>query len=488
MAPLKKNIMLVTPPYHSGVVESAGRWLNLGLLYMAGSLKRAGYDVELYDAMSLFHTHAEIAARIARQRPDFVALSAITACYPDACEVIRAAKEANPRCLTIIGNVHPTFLWREALQENAPYLDFVVRGEGEATLPELLDCLNAGGDLTKVKGIAFRQDGAPFATPKRDLITDLDNLQPAWELVRWSDYYYRPKKDSLLAVVSSSRGCNQQCSFCSQQLFWERSWRGRSPEDFVEELIMLNREYGVNVAMLADETPTLDRNRWERILDLLIARRPGIDLLMETRVPDIIRDEDILEKYRRAGIVHIYMGVEATDQQTLDMFKKDFQVAESKKAIDLVNAQDIVTETSFVLGMPGDTPQSIAATLELAKHYNPDMAFFLAIAPWPYAELYGALKDHIEVKDFRRYNLVEAVVKPLAMTRAELEKELLETTKKFYMAKMAGLAALSSGKQEFMRSVMDLLINHSYLGEHIKSAAAEMPASVKRMMKLSPIP
>jgi len=187
MAPLKKNIMLVTPPYHSGVVESAGRWLNLGLLYMAGSLKRAGYDVELYDAMSLFHTHAEIAARIARQRPDFVALSAITACYPDACEVIRAAKEANPRCLTIIGNVHPTFLWREALQENAPYLDFVVRGEGEATLPELLDCLNAGGDLTKVKGIAFRQDGAPFATPKRDLITDLDNLQPAWELVRWSD-------------------------------------------------------------------------------------------------------------------------------------------------------------------------------------------------------------------------------------------------------------------------------------------------------------
>lgn len=488
MALLKKNIMLITPPYHSGVVESAGRWLNLGLLYTAGSLKRAGYEVELYDAMSLFHTHADIAARITRQRPDFVALSAITACYPDACEVIRAAKEANPSCLTIIGNVHPTFLWDEALRENDPYLDFVVRGEGETTLVELLDCLNGGGNLKNVKGIAFRQDGTPAATAKRALITDIDSLQPAWELVRWSDYSYRPKKDSVLAVVSSSRGCNQQCSFCSQQLFWERSWRGRNPESFVEELIMLNREYGVDVAMLADETPTLDRDRWERILDLLIERKPGVELLMETRVPDIIRDEDILEKYKRAGVVHIYMGVEATDQQTLDMFKKDFKVAESKRAIDMVNAQDIVTETSFVLGMPGDTPESIAATLELAKHYNPDMAFFLAIAPWPYAELYGALKDYIETTDFRRYNLVEAVVKPLAMSRPELEKELLDTTKKFYVSKMAGFSDLSSGKQEFMRSVMDLLMNHSYLSEHIKSAAEQMPDPIKRMMKLSPIP
>jgi anaerobic magnesium-protoporphyrin IX monomethyl ester cyclase len=485
---MKKNVMLITPPYHSGVVESAGRWLNLGFLYMADSLRGAGYDVIVYDAMSLFHSHEEIAARIERERPDFVAVTAITACYPDACEVIKAAKTINPECITIMGNVHPTFLWKETLRENRGYLDFVVRGEGEATLPELLDCLNAGGDLQEVPGIAFCLDGNPFATENRALIKDLYGLKPAWDLVQWKDYYYRPKRDSVLAIVSSSRGCNQQCSFCSQQLFWERSWRGRSPESFVEELAMLNREYGVNVAMLSDETPTLMRDRWEKILDLLIERKTGVDLLMETRVADIIRDEEILDKYRRAGIVHIYMGVEATDQRTLDLFNKNLKVADSKKAIDLVNARDIVSETSFVLGMPHDTHESIAATLELAKYYNPDMAFFLAIAPWPYAEIYAELKSHVEEKDFRRYNLVEAVVKPLAMSRSELEKDLLETTKKFYMDKMLRFSALSSGKKEFMRSVMELLMRHSYLSEHIRSSAEGMPESVKRLLNLNPIP
>lgn len=485
---MKRKVMLITPPYHSGVVESAGRWLNLGFLYIAGSLREVGYDVDVYDAMSLFHTFQQIADRIETFKPDFVVVTAITASYPDACEVVKIAKEINPECVTIMGNVHPTFLWRETLRENQGYLDFVVRGEGEVTLVELLDCLNAGGDLTSVRGIAFYRDGAPFATGHRGLIQDLDSLKPAWDLVDWKDYYYRPKADSALAIVSSSRGCTQQCSFCSQQLFWERTWRGRSPESFVEELIMLNREYGVNVAMLADETPTLMRDRWEKILDLLSERKPGVDLLMETRVADIIRDEDILWKYRKAGIVHIYMGVEATDQRTLDMFHKNLKVEESKKAIALVNAQDIVSETSFVLGLPQDTREKIAQTLKLAQNYNPDMAFFLAIAPWPYAEIFGELKDHIEETDFRHYNLVEAVVKPLAMSRAELEHELLEVTKKFYMDKMANFPSLSPYKQEFMRSVMDLLMHHSYLAPHIKAGAEEMPEEVKRLLNMCPIP
>jgi anaerobic magnesium-protoporphyrin IX monomethyl ester cyclase len=485
---MKKKVMLITPPYHSGVVESAGRWLNLGFLYIAGALRDAGYDVVVYDAMSLFHTHEEIAGRIESEQPAVVALSAITACYPDACEVVRAAKEINPLCTTVMGNVHPTFMWQESLRENAGYLDYIIQGEGEVTLVELLGCIDSGGDLLKVKGLAFLKDGRLYATAKRPLITDLDRLKPAWELVNWQDYYYRPKQDSVLAIVSSSRGCTQQCSFCSQQLFWERSWRGRSPESFVEELVMLNSKYGVNVAMLADETPTLQRDRWEAILDLLIERNPGMELLMETRVADIIRDEDILDKYRAAGIIHIYMGVEATDQQTLDLFKKNLLVAESKKAIDLVNAQGIVSETSFVLGMPHDTKESIAATLELAKYYAPDMAFFLAIAPWPYAEIYDQLKDYIEETDFRRYNLVEAVVKPATLTRAELERELLEATKNFYMDKMTRISSLSAAKQDFMRSVMELLIKHSYLAEHIKSGAAGMPESIKRLFNLNPIP
>ncbi len=483
-----KKVLLITPPYHSGVVESAGRWLNVGFLSIAGSLRKSGYQVEVYDAMSLFHTHEQIKARIADAKPDVVASTAITASYPDACELLKTAKAVNPEIITILGNVHPTFTWHDTLEENEGVIDFVVRGEGETTLPELLDCLKAKGNPDKVKGIAFLKEGRPYATTPREFIADMDALAPAWDLVNWSDYFYRPKDDSVLAIVSSSRGCNQQCSFCSQQLFWSRTWRARSPEKVVEELVMLRQKYGVNVAMLADETPTLDRGRWKRILDLLIERRPGIDLLMETRVEDILRDEDILDKYREAGIVHIYLGVESTNQEMLDRFKKNVKVEESKKAIDLVNAQDIVSETSFVLGMPEDTRESIGRTLELAQYYNPDMAFFLAIAPWPYADIYSELKEHIEETDFRHYNLVEPVVKPISMSRKELERELLDTTKRFYMGKMENFSRMSAYKQDFMRSVMHLLINHSYLSEHIKASTEKLSESARRLMNLSPIP
>ena len=481
-----KKVMLITPPYHSGVVESAGTWLNLGFVYIAGSLRLAGYEVDYYDAMSLWHDWDDIRRRMEDFQPDVVAATAFTASIVDAVALLALAKDINPEVLTVIGNVHATFCYEELLGVLDSPIDFIVRGEGEVVLPNLLHCLNAGDDPKKVAGIAYLDKGKIAATESAPFIDDLDSLPTAWDLVEWPIYTYRPKPDSTLAIVSSSRGCRQNCSFCSQQLFWQRTWRARSAENFVAELEMLNRQHGVNVAMLADEIPTRDRRRWERILDLLIERQPGVKLLMETRVNDILRDADLMEKYHLAGIEHIYVGVEAGRQATLNIFKKGTKVEQSKKAIDLINQADIVSETSFVLGMPDDTPETIAETVELAKLYDPDMAFFLAIAPWPYADLYPELKDHVATKDFRKYNLVEPVVKPKNMTLEVLENELGKAAMQFYMHRFMHLQKLSPWKQEFMLSVLDLLIQHSYLGDKMRAMldkGGAMPAEVNRMLR-----
>ncbi len=484
----RKKVLLITPPYHSGVVEAAGTWLNLAFVYIAGSLREAGYDVDLYDAMSYFHGYDEIAQHLQESKPDVVATTAITATVSDCIEVCALAKRLDPQVVTVIGNVHANCMWEEILTTSG-CVDYVCKGEGEHTLPELLTCHFSGRNLSKVKGIAYRTDQGPVATPSRPYIENLDLLRPAWDLVDWKIYSYRPKQDSVLAIVSSSRGCNQQCSFCSQQLFWQRMWRGRSPENFVAELEHLKREYGVNVAMLSDETPTLNKARWDRIIDLLIERDLGIDLLMETRVADVLRDAPILDRYREAGIVHIYVGVESTRQETLNVFKKNLLIEDSKRAIELINSHDIVSETSFVLGMPDDTPESIDATLQLAKHYDPDMAFFLAIAPWPYAELYSSLEPYVETKDYRKYNLIEPVVKPLSMTTDDVRRELLRATKMFYMDKLRKLKKMSPYKREFMLAVMKLLIEHSYLAKEIKGAIPpEVKAHLEEMSLMSPIP
>src|SRR5574341_8345 len=466
-----KKVLLITPPYHSGVVESAGVWMNVAFVYLAGSLRQAGHEPVIYDAMSCWHTYDDIRKRIEAEKPDIVGTTAFT-----------VAKEVDPRIVTVIGNVHPTYCYDELLKTPGNPVDYIVMGEGEQTLVELVDCLSAGGDPGKVRSIAFSRDGKVTVTPSRPFIHDLDSLPMAWDLVDWPLYTYKPEKGSVLAIVSTSRGCSQRCSFCSQQLFWKRNWRGRSAENVVAELEHLRDAYGVNVVMFADETPTLDGKRWERILDLLIEREVCTKILMETRVDDIIRDERIMDKYRLAKVDHIYVGVEATNQATLDSFNKNIKVEDSKRALDLINAQDIVSETSFVLGMPDDTPESMARTLELAKYYNPDMAFFLAIAPWPYSEIYPSLKDYIEVKDYSRYNLVEPVVKPKNMTLQEVQDWLGKASREFYTHKMNTLDAMSPKKREFMIKVIHIIATSSYLAKTMKG---EMPEQIRAMLERS---
>jgi anaerobic magnesium-protoporphyrin IX monomethyl ester cyclase len=474
-----KKILLITPPYHSGVVESAGVWLNVGFVYIAGSLRAAGYDPEYYDAMSLRHTYDDIEKRIIDSRPDVVATTAFTAEIVDALKVLKLAKQVNPEIITVIGNVHPTFCYEEILAESHDHVDYIVRGEGEETMTELMDALSTGGDPLKVKGLAFHRDGGVVLSDPRGFLKDLDKLPLAWDLVEWPIYSYKPMKDSVLAIVSSSRGCSHPCSFCSQQLFWQRSWRARSAENFIGELEHLRERYGVDVVMIADETPTLSRERWERILDLKMERGLDTKLLLETRVDDILRDEDIMWKYQKAGVDHIYVGVESPSQATLDIFKKNIKVEESKRALDLINEHGIVTETSFVLGMPDDTTESIRETVELAKQYNPDLAFFLAIAPWPYSEIYPDLKPYVESHDYSKYNLVEPVIKPKNMTLEEVGQELGLASMNFYMHKLSNLDKMSSAKREFMIKVIKLIAEDSYLAKDM----AEMPAAINKVLE-----
>jgi anaerobic magnesium-protoporphyrin IX monomethyl ester cyclase len=476
----RKKVLLITPPYHSGVIESAGVWLNVGFVYIAGSLRAAGYDPIIYDAMSNWHGYSEVEKTIKDLKPDVVATTAFTAEIVDALQVMKLAKDINPRIVTVIGNVHPTFCYEEILKEHYKYVDFIVRGEGEETMVELMNALSSEEDKSKVKGIAYSENGKIIVTPPRDFIKDLDSLPMAWDLIDWQIYTYKPMDNSVLAIVSSSRGCNQQCSFCSQQLFWQRHWRGRSAENFVNELEYLRNVYGVNVVMISDETPTLSRERWERILDLKIEKGIDTNLLLETRVNDILRDEDIMWKYKKANVDHIYVGVESTSQMTLNIFKKNIKVEESRRALEIINEYDIVSETSFVSGMPDDTKESIRNSVELAKYYNPDLAFFLAIAPWPYSEIYPYLKPYIEVRDYKKYNLVEPVVKPKAMTIDEVRDELGRASRNFYMHKLLTLDDMSSRKREFMIKVIQLIATDSYLAKSMKGT---IPEEIKNLLE-----
>ena len=374
-----KSILFITPPYHCGVVEVAGSWPPLGLLYLGAQAERAGWSVEIYDAMTLRDNFTKIRKKLNRNRFDIIATTAITPTFPDASKVCSIAKKINSNCTTLIGGVHPTFCYEEILGDSNNGIDYIIAGEGELPLYEFLINYEDFDKRHQIPNLVYRFNDKTIKNNLLPLNDDFDSLPVAWHLLDWNDYKYYVISGSRLGAVSTSRGCKHGCTFCSQQKFWQKTWRGRKPESVVKEIKHLHDTYGLNVFLFTDEYPTYDRDRWEELLDRIISQQMDIHILIETRVEDIVRDKDILPKYRKAGIIHVYVGAESADQKTLDRVNKEISVSDSKLAIELIAEYGMISETSFVLGFPEETEESIEAAFTAAKEFNADFAHFLAI-------------------------------------------------------------------------------------------------------------
>ena len=282
-------------------------------------------------------------------------------------------------------------------------------------------------------------------------------------------------------AIDTSRGCDKECTFCSQQKFWEKSWRGRDPLKVVEEIECLHTTFGVNVFLITDEYPNRDRERWETFLDLMIGKGLPVYLLMETRAPDIIRDREIIRKYRKAGIVYISIGIGTADRPAFGDDEKKPEEDEVKQALDLIHEQGIVSEASFMLGFPEETGASVKRTLQLAQYYNPDNAHFLAITPWPYVDLYPDVAPYIKVRDYARYNLIEPVIAPKRMTLDEVDAAIVECYRKFYFRKVTEVLTLTDPfKRDYLLRTMRLIMSSSFI---IKKLGVATQKSMPRKME-----
>jgi anaerobic magnesium-protoporphyrin IX monomethyl ester cyclase len=424
------------PNYHSGGAEIAGNWPPAWAAYLTGYLKEAGFtDVVFIDAMTNHLDEEQVRARIAEADPDIIGATAITPAIYKAERLLQIAKEVKPSVLTVLGGIHGTFMYQQVLAE-APWIDVIVRGEGEQVLLDLVRCVDEGrwpADRAEIKGIAYLADNKVIANKAAPPIADLDRIKPDWGILEWSKYIYIPM-GKRVAIPNMARGCPFTCSFCSQWKFW-RDYRIRDPKKVVDEIEDLVRNHEVGFFILADEEPTINRKKFIAFCEALIERKLPVLWGINTRVTDILRDEALLPMYREAGLIHVSLGTEAAAQLSLDRFNKETTIAQNRKAIQLLRQAGIVAEAQFIVGLENETVETLEETYQMARDWDPDMANWAMYTPWPFSDLFRELGDKVEVFDFEKYNFVTPIMKPDAMDRATLLDRVMHNYRRFYMRK-----------------------------------------------------
>ena len=432
------RILLVHPNYHSGGAEIAGNWPPAWAAYLAGALRGAGYDdVHFIDAMTDHVEDEALRARIAELKPDVVGTTAITPSIYKAEAVLQIAKEVSPAIVTMLGGVHATFMFKQVLTE-APWIDVIVRGEGEEILLDVIRAIDEGRwplARREIEGLAFLDGADIIATKAAPTVKDLEKIKPDWGILEWGKYVYIPL-GKRVAIPNMARGCPFTCSFCSQWKFW-RDYRIRDPRAVVDEIETLVNDHDVGFFILADEEPTINRKKFIAFCEELIARGlpERIQWGINTRVTDILRDEEYLALYRKAGLVHVSLGTEAAAQLKLDLFNKETTVEQNKKAIRLLREADILVEAQFIVGLENETAETLEETYRMAQDWKPDLANWSMYTPWPFSNLFEELGDKVEIHDFDKYNFVTPIIKPAAMERGELLDRVMNNYRRFYMKK-----------------------------------------------------
>lgn len=385
----------------------------LGLLSVDGPLIDDGHDVSLIDGELGPMTHAALLGAIFAHAPEAVLFghSGSSSAQPIIARVAEAVSRLLPGVPIVYGGVHPSYFWREILADE-PYVHAIVRGEGEETARQLMRAIETGSPLAAVRGIAFRHNGQPIATPAAPVITDLDAYRIGWELIDHARYSYWGGKRAV--VIQFSRGCPHLCTYCGQRGFWTR-WRHRDPAKLAAEIARLHREHGVEVFNFADENPSAGRKPWRAFLEALIAEDVQVTLVGSTRADDIVRDADFLHLYKQAGFERFLLGMENTDEATLRLIRKGGATSSDREAIRLLRQHNILSMATWVSGFEEETLASLWRGLRQLIAYDPDQIQALYVTPHRWTPYYRLAADRRIVQpDLSRWDYKHQV---LAMAR-----------------------------------------------------------------------
>jgi len=365
------KIAIIAPPYPLEEAPSP----PLGVTYVAAACEQAGCEVRIFDYIVRRYTKEKLAAELDEFAPDVVGATSVTMNFKGASAIIQDVKRHNPAIITMMGGPHVSYDWANTLK-NYPKIDLIVVGEGEETLRELLPVIQDRAAWDTVKGIAFRKDGQTHFTGVRAFIEDLDTLPvPARHLLPISRYLALGFPVSII----TSRGCPNQCIFCLGRRMVGHKVRYRTPRLIVNEIEDII-SYGFTHINIADDLFTSNKVRVQAFCDELKRRGIKITWAAFARVNTV--DAEVLAVMREAGCDTVSFGIESGNAEMLKRVKKGITMEQAVKAVQACKESGVYAFASFMIGLPGESPETIADTCTFAEGLGIDYGFHL-LAPFP---------------------------------------------------------------------------------------------------------
>ncbi|MFH1575549.1 MAG: radical SAM protein [Candidatus Nealsonbacteria bacterium] len=384
------KILLINPPS-----EFKTPVLPLGLASIASYLKNknGNLDIMVIDAWAEELTYKEIENRAFQTQADIVGIYMVSPRYEKTKSAIEACRKALPESVIIAGGPHPSAVPSETLND-IPQLDICAIGEGEITMDELVNALQNKSDLSGISGLAYRdQNGKTVFTKPRDFIENLDILPfPARELFPLEKYKTHPpygKKNPYFTMVTS-RGCPFHCAYCSKDVFKNR-YRSRSPKNVCDEIEELISKYGAQEIQFYDDDFTMDMKRAEEICDEISKRNLKFRWSCLTRVNLV--DENLLKKMKKAGCWLVSYGVESGSQKILDSINKGFTINQVISTFELTRRIGLATICYFIIGLPGETKETIRETVDLIKKIRPNFISGGMLTIFPGSRLFNSIRN-----------------------------------------------------------------------------------------------
>jgi len=435
-----KVVFVRTPryvwPFNS---ETSAFWQPLGFMSLAGQLEKSHSDwrVEIIDCPGSKIGWKTLLNTLSSEWPDVICIGEETVSSNEAIKLATFVKKQHPSTTVVAGGVFFSYAGQEFLKRGL--IDYVVHGEGEITLLELLRAISDNCSVRNVKGVSCSLNGKIVTTPVRAPIADMDDLpMPAWSKISMQSYGFKSKNHPSLVSIEHGRGCTDSCDFC---ILWKHMgltengknvkpyYRSKSPERSLEEVTRLVCDHNRHTFGWVDPTWNADPKWTDGFCELLLKHNINIKQTAWVRADCVVRDEKlgILEKAVRAGLCQVMIGVERPDETTLSGLNKHSNGPDiTIKAFEIFRKKypSVFTIGSVIFGTWDETKKSFN---ELSKyHYKVgmDYCFFIPLTPNPGTKVYEDACKHgiIEVEDFRAYNFHTPIMRTKRFSAKQLEK------------------------------------------------------------------